>query len=69
VTGLLKPRGNELKIDIVNLWANRIIGDLNLPEPQRLTWTSLQETIGALKPDNRLVPSGLYGPVTLAVEE
>lgn len=65
VTGMLKPTGNELEIDIVNLWANRVIGDTALPKEQRLTWTSLWDTIGSPKPNQRLVPSGLYGPVTL----
>ncbi|MBX7258514.1 MAG: discoidin domain-containing protein [Candidatus Hydrogenedentes bacterium] len=68
ITELLKPTGNKLEIDITNVWANRILGDLDLPEEQRLTWTSLQETIAALKPGQKLVPSGLYGPVTITIE-
>ena len=32
VTNLLKPTGNELEIDVINVWANRIIGDAALPE-------------------------------------
>ncbi len=69
VTGLLKPAGNTLEIDIVNVWANRIIGDAALPPDKRVSWTSLGDTIMALKPDARLVPSGLRGPVTLQIEE
>lgn len=69
VTGLLKPTGNELQIDIINLWANRLIGDLDLPPEKRLTWTSLHDTISAFKPERiPLVPSGLYGPVRLCSE-
>ena len=67
VTDTLKPTGNVLEIDVVNVWANRIVGDLSLPEEERLTWTSLTDTISALKPDQSLVPSGLYGPVALCV--
>jgi hypothetical protein len=65
ITGQLKPTGNLLEIDIVNLWANRVIGDAVLPKAKRVTWTSLSDTIMALKPDSRLVPSGLRGPVLL----
>jgi hypothetical protein len=69
VTGLLKPQQNTLEIDIINVWANRIIGDAGLPKEKRLTWTSLSDTNWALKPNHRLIPSGLYGPVALTVEE
>ncbi|MFH1006251.1 MAG: glycosyl hydrolase [Candidatus Latescibacterota bacterium] len=69
ITGMLRATGNELEIDIVNVWANRIIGDAALSVDERVTWTSLGDTIMALKPDNRLVPSGLRGPVILSVEK
>jgi hypothetical protein len=32
VTGLLREKGNELEIDVVNLWVNRMIGDEQLPD-------------------------------------
>jgi len=32
VTGIVKAKGNELEIDIVNLWPNRMIGDEQLPD-------------------------------------
>ncbi|MBN2294151.1 MAG: hypothetical protein JXM70_17120, partial [Pirellulales bacterium] len=69
VTGLLKPTGNELEIDIINVWANRIIGDASLPEDKRRTWTSSTGGLSNLKPTHKLSPSGLRGPVTLRVEE
>jgi hypothetical protein len=69
VTELLKPTGNALEIDIVNVWANRIIGDAALPKEKRVTWTSLTDTKWALKPSDRLIPSGLRGPVLLYVDE
>jgi hypothetical protein len=68
VTGMLKPTGNDLEIDIVNVWANRIIGDEDVPKEKRVTWTSLNDTISALKSGQKLVPSGLYGPVTIGVD-
>jgi hypothetical protein len=57
VTGLLKPTDNMLEIDIVNVWANRIIGDAALPPEKRRTWTSPSDTIGATKPNTRLIPT------------
>ena len=69
VTGMLKPTGNTLQIDVVNAWANRLIGDAALPKDKRLSWSSLSDTIKAVKPDHKLAPSGLRGPVTLRVEE
>jgi hypothetical protein len=68
VTGLLKPSGNTLEIDIVNVWANRVIGDAALPHEKQITWTSLSDTNWTLKADSRLIPSGLYGPVGLYTE-
>jgi len=61
ITDAVLPAGNQLELEVVNTWANRIIGDLKLPEAQRLTWT--------VKPhftaDSPLLPAGLIGPVTL----
>lgn len=65
LTGKAKPAGNALEIEVVNPWANRLIGDSRLPRNQRLTWTS----IPVFKPDSPLLPSGLLGPVTLDVVE
>ena len=69
ITGMLKPTGNVLQINITNVWANRIIGDAALPERKRLTWTSASGGLSDLKPDHKLSPSGLRGPVRLQVEK
>ena len=37
ITSSVKPTGNTLEIDIINLWANRVVGDLNLPKDKRYT--------------------------------
>jgi len=39
--GLLKPAGNELEIEVANLWPNRLIGDATLPQDKRHTVTNV----------------------------
>ena len=56
-----KEKGNELEIDVANLWPNRLIGDQALPVEKRVTWT----TWNPYQRDSALMPSGLLGPVTL----
>ena len=66
VAGQLKEKGNTLEIRVTNLWPNRIIGDLNLPEEKRTTKITFAPLIhGFYKKDTPLLPSGLLGPVTL----
>jgi hypothetical protein len=64
IRGAVKEQGNELEIDVVNQWPNRLIGDSKLPADKQWTKSNYK-----LKPDDPLVPSGLQGPVTLQVEE
>lgn len=61
VTGLLRPGPNTLQVKVTNTWVNRLIGDDGLPASQRLTSTT-QSFYSATDP---LIPSGLFGPVTL----
>jgi len=61
ITDFVIPGENELVIEVVNNWMNRLIGDQNIPENQRDTWCFVN-------PYNResiLQPSGLFGPVTI----
>ena len=63
ITDALKSGDNELEIEVVNSWPNRLIGDAKLPTEQRRTRTNITQYE---KPENQtLVPSGLVGPVTL----
>lgn len=54
---------NSIRIEVANLWQNRILADLKLPVAERVTSTSAQAEnfIRASSP----LPSGLLGPVTL----
>ncbi|MCH8167098.1 MAG: hypothetical protein IIC03_04115 [Proteobacteria bacterium] len=55
ITSAVKPTGNELEIDVVNLWPNRLIGDAALPPEKRLTVTNVTK----FKKDSPLLESGL----------
>ena len=41
ITDLVKAGDNEVEIEVVNTWLNRLIGDLNLPEAKRTTWAAI----------------------------
>jgi hypothetical protein len=58
--------GDKLKISIrvTNRWPNRLIGDDALPEKKRGTWTSWRHW----KKTDKLLPSGLLGPVALVMQ-
>jgi hypothetical protein len=61
LTDALKPTGNQLEIDVVNFWPNRIIGDTFLPAHQRVTQTNIRK----LTQETKLMESGLLGPVRI----
>jgi hypothetical protein len=42
ITELAQAKDNELEIDVVNLWPNRLTGDGLLPENQRITKTNVR---------------------------
>ena len=52
---------NEIRIEVTNLWPNRIIGDLRPDGGEKITWTSMQ----FYSAESTLLPSGLLGPVKL----
>jgi hypothetical protein len=65
ITDVVKPTGNQLEVDVVNLWANRVIGDLNLPKENRITRTHEDFRFDFLTGQTPLLTSGLLGPVLL----
>ncbi len=64
ITDYLKPGDNEVHVDVINLWPNRLIGDSKLPEEKRLTKTNIQKFY---QPGSELFlrVSGLLGPVKI----
>jgi len=68
ITSFLKPGNNELKIEVMNLWINRLSGDMKLADHKRFTRSNIKSD-GA----TRYSPpepwheetSGLLGPVRL----
>ncbi len=60
ISAAAKAGANELEIEVVNTWLNRLIGD-EQPGAQPLTHTQKK----AWKAGDKLLPAGLLGPVTL----
>jgi hypothetical protein len=80
ITGIVKAKDNKIEIEIVNLWANRLIGDEHLPDDgiQNGKWpawllegkprTSGRYTFASFRhysKDSPLFESGLMGPVKI----
>lgn len=61
VTSAVKQGSNVLEVDVVNVWNNRLVGDLALPVEQRRTFLQ-SPTVNKNAP---LMPAGLLGPVVL----
>ena len=59
VTDQVRSGNNELKIEITNLWANRLVGDAKLPREKRVT--RITQKVPIAGPHE----SGLLGPVRL----
>jgi hypothetical protein len=69
ITKAVKATGNVLEIDVINLWANRVIGDLGQPKEKRFTKTHDVFRFDMLTKTTTLIESGLLGPVTLQRDE
>jgi len=62
ITRAAREKNNDLEIEVVNLWPNRLIGDASLPQEQRRTITNVRKFN---RPNATLLGSGLLGPVRL----
>jgi len=60
----LKVGTNNLEVEVVNMWVNRLIGDGKLPEIERITKTNINKFNGP-DAEQYLRISGLIGPVKL----
>lgn len=84
VTGVIRPTGNQLEIEVADTWANRLIGDQQPANKgvRKLSWPSgllggKEQSAGRYsfvthndyKASSRLVPAGLSGPVTVMAAE
>jgi len=69
ITDAVKPTGNLLNVEVTNLWANRVVHDLNLPKSQRLTHTHDGFRFDMLNTKTPILEAGLLGPVKLMSSE
>ena len=58
ITSFLQPGSNNIKIEVRNMWTNRLCGDLKLPPEKRFCRTNIRSNWP-------LLPAGLLGPVRL----
>ena len=61
VSGLVNEGENNLEVEVVNTWVNRLIGDQHLLPEERPTWAHSS----SWNVDSPLHTSGLLGPVNL----
>jgi len=65
ITKALRTGNNKITIAVSNTWANRLIGDHDLPPGKRITNTTAPYRLDK-KP---LLPAGLLGPVKIVTNE
>jgi hypothetical protein len=63
ITKSLLAGTNYFRIQVTNLWPNRLIGDQFLPIEERFAFTN----IGKFTKDSPLLESGLIGPVKIFI--
>jgi hypothetical protein len=68
ITDTVKPSGNVLEIDVISLWANRVIGDLKGPKEKRFTKTHDAFRFDMITKNTPLLEAGLLGPVKVLGE-
>jgi hypothetical protein len=66
ITPFVKAGTNQLEVEVVNMWPNRLIGDALLPVSKRLTKTNINK-FNEPGAEKYLRESGLLGPVTIHI--
>ena len=66
ITPFVKSGTNELAVEVVNMWVNRLIGHGKLPVERRLTKTNINK-FDAPDAEKYLHVSGLMGPVKINI--
>jgi hypothetical protein len=61
VTEAVHKGRNSLEITVVNVWHNRLVGDVQPGVEKKITFTQMD----FFKPDEPLLPAGLIGPVEI----
>lgn len=64
ISSAIKSGKNTLEIAITNTWANRLIGDNQLPQNKRITQTTAPFRLER----SALLPAGLLGPIIIEKE-
>ena len=62
ITKFVNKGDNEIEIEVVNTWVNRLIGDQKLPAEERPTWAHTN----SWNANSPLQSSGLVGPVVIS---
>jgi hypothetical protein len=77
MTGAVKDKGNVLAVEVANRWPNRMLGDQQAPDKNVRTvkwesgllggrvYTTGRYTFATAEGPNKLLPSGLIGPVRI----
>lgn len=64
ISSALQQGENTIRMDVVNTWVNRLIGDIRLSKEKRETKVGVH----SYKPDSPLQKTGLIGPLNLELE-
>ena len=64
ISKALKQGENKLELRVTNTWANRLIGDEQKKQVERLTWTTAPFRLDK----DKLLKAGLLGPVHIQLE-
>ncbi|HAY18881.1 MAG TPA: glycoside hydrolase, partial [Rikenellaceae bacterium] len=59
ITKALRNGTNTIEVKVINMWHNRLVGDVQPGVNEKITYTQME----FFKPDEPLLPAGLLGPV------